>query len=296
MLPPVLPMLANLPAGRLASHGRRSLGGYRIASLLGRGRRSTVYLAHGRDGSAVALKVATQDQLRAFGGEADFAGEFARTSTLAHENVIHALGHGVDGQEAFLVLEHAGEGSLLPEPGVATHAEVHALATQAAGALAHVHAQGWVHRDVKPANLLRRADGSLALADFGCACVRGQGLDAPAGTLIGTPLYCAPEQAQGARAEPPADVYSLGVVLHELISGHPPFPGRTVLELLGQHLLAPVPALPAAWRAWQPLLEAMLAKDPQQRPADGGAVLLRLQRDASSLVLPGAPAASGDLS
>jgi serine/threonine protein kinase len=105
----------------------------------------------------------------------------------------------------------------------------------------------------------------------------------PPGRVVGTRSYGAPVNCAGAAAHPAADVYSLGACLHEMLAGKPAYPGTTPAELLGQHLLAPVPKLAGAHGAWQPLLDAMLAKDPQQRPADGAAVLARLQPMAHSL-------------
>jgi serine/threonine-protein kinase PpkA len=124
---------------------------------------------------------------------------------------------------------------------------------------------------------LLRGDGSLALADLGCARERGKAGPLPAGTVVGTPRYAAPEQSAGAPADPSADVYSLGVVLYELLCGQPPYPGTTLTELLCQHLLAPVPRLPLQRGAWQTLLDAMLAKDPCERLPDGQAVVEKLQ-------------------
>jgi serine/threonine protein kinase len=152
-----------------------------------------------------------------------------------------------------------------------------ALLRQAASGLAWLHRQGWVHRDVKPANLLLRANGSLALGDLGCAARTGDMGGAPPGTMIGTPRYAAPEQTEGAPAQPAADVYALGACLFELLCGSPPYPGETSMELLGQHLLAPVPPLPLEHAPWQPLLDAMLAKDPALRLPDGAAVLAQLR-------------------
>jgi serine/threonine-protein kinase PpkA len=202
--------------------------------------------------------------------------EFRAQAGLSHRHAIEVYECGTQDGEGFLAMEYA-TGGCLARAGV-ERARLHALFTQATQALTALHWQGWVHRDLKPAHLLLRADGRLALADFGCARKRGQAGDEPAGAVIGTPRYAAPEQSHGAPAEPTADVYSLGVCLYELLSGKPPYPGETLTELLGQHLMAPLPRLPKGQAAWQPLLQDMLAKDPRDRPADGAAVLERLQR------------------
>lgn len=247
--------------------------GYAIEAVLGRGRCSVVYLAREQCGRKVALKMARG--ARGASARQDFSGEFAALSALAHPHVVRAFGHGVSGGHAFLAME-AAAGSLQAARRPA--GDVLPLMRQAAAALRQLHAQHWVHRDVKPANLLVRADGSLALADFGCARRRGETDPREAGTVVGTPRYSAPEQFQAAPAQPAADVYSLGILLHELLCGEAPFPGQTPQELFSQHLLAPVPRLAQAHAAWQPLLDALLAKNPAQRPADAGAVLGLLQR------------------
>jgi len=253
--------------------------GYHIEAVLGRGRSSVVYLAHeARHARKVALKLARRAQLAAAGPARDFSREFTAASALAHRHVLQVFDHGVAGDEAFLSMEVAAGGHLGSQPGASPASRVALLLRQAAGALGTLHQQGWVHRDVKPANLLLRADGSLALADFGCARRQGTIDPQPPGSVAGTPRYAAPEQSQGAAAEPAADVYSLGVVLYEMLCGQPLFPGETLTELFCQHQLAPIPRLPAAHGAWQVLLDAMLSKDPRERPGDGNALLRALQR------------------
>lgn len=252
--------------------------GYHVETVLGRGRCSVVYLAtERRCGRKLALKVARRTQLERMIQAKDFAPEFAAQSALAHRHVLQVYGHGVHAEEAFLAMEIAERGPLALQRGPVAPAKAFALVVQAASALAMLHREGWVHRDVKPANLLQRSDGSLALGDFGSARRHGEGASQP-GAVVGTPQYAAPEQSQGAAAQPVADVYSLGIVLYEMLMGQVPYPGETLTELFCQHQLASVPRLPAAQGIWQPLLDAMLAKEPHARPRDGATVFHELQR------------------
>lgn len=260
-----------LARGRIAS--------FEIEGLLGRGRQSVVYRAR-RGGESVALKVARRARLAAGAGRDGFGMEFDALAQLAGPGVVRAREHGVCGADAWLAMEYAAGGSLARLCAGASAPQVAALLAQAAGALAAVHARGWVHRDVKPAHLLLRSDGSVALCDFGIACRAGPAPAAAPGAIVGTPRYAAPEQSAGAAAAPSADVYSLGACLYEMLRGQPPYPGQTPAELLGQHLLAPLPALPPHHADWQPLLHAMLAKDAASRPADGQALVAALQRIA----------------
>ena len=242
-----------------------SIAGYALRHVLARGRRSAVYLAS-RDDVDVALKVSPGT---------DFAREHALLRQLAGDHVIAPHGHGQSPVGGWLALELAPGGSLArARPQPLPLALVRRRLADAARALAHVHARGWVHRDVKPANLLLRADGRLVLGDFGAACP--QGTAPPRGQMVGTPLYACPELAEAAPATPAMDVYALGAVLHEWLTGRPPFTGATAAEQAAQHLVAPVPVLPGLLSRWQPLLDAMLHKDPAQRLAGGLAVLHRI--------------------
>ncbi|MBI2769476.1 MAG: serine/threonine protein kinase [Burkholderiales bacterium] len=263
----------------------RVLAGYRIETVLARGAASVVYLARKpQQAQWVALKTASAPG-------SDFSREFRLACVLDHPNVLRAIEHGTAGGTGFLAMEYAAGGHL-GNCGAIDAPRLLSLLRQAASALARVHSLGWVHRDVKPANLLVRGDGSLALADFGSLCGNGDG-DPQRARVAGTPVYCAPEQSRGDPAGPGADIYSLGAVLYQLLCGQPPFPGQTPTELLCQHLVAPVPALPARHAAWQPLVDAMLAKDPLQRPASGQAVFAKLQQAAHLLCQPCRPGSPG---
>lgn len=240
---------------------------FRIESALGRGRHASLWLAMDRERrERVALKIAPRGCFRR---------EFDTHKAVEHGRVVKAHDCGVlsDGRP-YLALEYLCRGNLAHArlPDGAADRVLH----EAALALAGVHRRGWVHRDIKPAHLLLREDGSVALCDFGSACRAGAREDGATPSLIGTPRYAAPEQMEGDSASPAADVYSLGICAFELLAAKPPFPGETLTELFSQHVRAPVPRLAPDAAHWQPLVDALLAKDPARRPADGAAVLERL--------------------
>jgi serine/threonine protein kinase len=246
---------------------------YRMQRVLGRGRHAGIWLAHDAErGTDVAVKIATK-----VAPHGSFAREFEIQKACAGDHVVAVFEHGQlpDARE-FIAMEWLPRGSVTQEHAPAVE-RVERVLHEAAAALARVHRGGWVHRDVKPAHLLLRADGDVALCDFGSACRAGTKDHAATPRVIGTPRYAAPEQIEGAAAAPTADVYSLGACAFELLTGKPPFRGETLTELFSQHVRAPVPRLPRELAQWQPLLDAMLAKDPAQRPADGEAVLARME-------------------
>lgn len=280
----------------MPDHAPRQLAGFALEGIAGRGRGSVVYLARDpRAGRRVALKVSARRDLLAARGEADFARETEAAMAASHPGLLRTWAHGREGERRWIATEAAEGGSLATLSGPQPPARVFDLLGQAAAALAALHEAGWVHRDVKPANVLLRADGSLALADFGCA-VR-TGAPAPADRLIGSPAYAAPEQLRGAPASPAADVHALGALAHELLTGRLPCEGQTIAEIAAQHLCAPLPTLPAPISHWQALLHDMLAREPSARIADGTALINRLRRDQRLLLQTASPcsrAGAGD--
>jgi serine/threonine protein kinase len=157
-----------------------------------------------------------------------------------------------------------------------------AIAEQLCRALAKAHAQSVVHRDVKPANVLISDDGRVKVGDFGVALLAEGSTDAGSATVVGTPRYMAPEQAQGRPATPATDVYSVGVVLYEMLAGRPPFTGRTVAELaLSQVGDIPPPLADNVPATLQRIVDRALAKDPVQRFEDGGAMADALEAAAT---------------
>lgn len=246
--------------------------GYRVLRQIGQGRRTTAWLAWDLNRRAnVVLK------LEAAPG-ASLDRDRAVAARVESPRLVRVHGHGRTAQWCYVAMEHVPGGDLAgrmraPLP----RAEALRLFAQAADALAQLHRQQLVHRDVKPANFLLREDGSLVLADFELVVEAGT-VDAAAGegALVGTPRYVAPEQLQGAPAAPAADVYSLGVLLYEMLCGRPPFPGETLLELCAQQMLATPAPLPAPVADLQPLVDCMLCKEVQYRLPDADAVLGRI--------------------
>jgi eukaryotic-like serine/threonine-protein kinase len=243
--------------------------GYRLLRPVGRGRRTQAWLAWD-----AARRTDVVLKLEAAPGAA-LQHEAAIAARVRGPRLVRVLGQGRDAHRAWLVLEHLPGGDLAQRLGAPlARDQALALLAQAAEALAGLHRIGLVHRDVKPANFLLRASGELVLADFGLAAEAGRaGAGLAQGALAGTPRYVAPEQLEGVRATPAADVYSLGVLLHEMLSGRPPFPGETLMEVLAQHLLAEPARLPEELSDLQPLADRMLCKDPQGRLPDADAVL-----------------------
>ncbi|MFD8547088.1 protein kinase [Streptomyces sp. NPDC059649] len=250
-------------------------GRYRLRDTIGRGAMGEVWRAFDETlGRPVAVKLLLphdSDPTAAsrFRLEAQTAGR------LSHPHVVGVLDFGEHEDRLFLVMELVDGGSLadlLTVSGPLPAERVAQIAAQAAVGLAAAHRQGIVHRDIKPANLLLGADGTLKIGDFGIA----RFLDDPGaaltatGHIVGTSLYLAPERALGRTAGPASDVYSLGCVLYQLLTGRPPFQADSALAVLHQHLdAAPVPprqlgaALPPAFESY---LLGLLAKEPASRP------------------------------
>jgi eukaryotic-like serine/threonine-protein kinase len=163
--------------------------------------------------------------------------------------------------------------------------EACAIAAQLCRALAHAHAQRIVHRDVKPANILLSSRGRVKVGDFGVARLAEGSTDAAAATIVGTHKYMAPEQGRGRRTTPATDIYSVGVVLYEMLAGRPPFTGDSAVELALRHLQDPPPPLSIRLpSALTQIVDRALAKDPAARYADGSEMadaLVQARREAA---------------
>ncbi|GAC1604681.1 MAG: hypothetical protein NVS3B2_10430 [Ramlibacter sp.] len=250
--------------------------GYRVLRKIGEGGMASIFLAEAADGGPPqVLKVMRMDK----GVEADglqrFIQEFALLEQVSHPNVARIFRQDFSLGHAYIAMEYFPCGDLavrLSRPLDARTA-IGYLKQTAAG-LGAIHAVGIVHRDLKPDNLMLRQDGSLALADFGVAKQVSMLItDTGDGDVVGTPYYLSPEQALGQVVDARCDLYSLGVLTFEMLTGKKPYHAATAHGLLAKHVHDPVPLLPAPHEQLQPVLERMMAKDRQQRYRSAQALL-----------------------
>jgi len=244
---------------------------YRIERTLGHGGMAAVYLAHDEElQRPVAVKVPAEQ----FGDEETFRLRFLREARLAgrlsHPNVVQVYDAGETDGRPFIVMEYV-PGRTLAECGRLSPQRVVELGLQACAGLQHAHDRGLVHRDVKPGNLLLRDDDVLKIADFGIARAAESTRHTQVGTILGTAAYLAPEQIAGGDATPASDLYSLGAVLYELLTGRPPYRVESLAELAAQQaegVIAPVrdlePTVPPEVEA---AVMHALAREPRFRPA-----------------------------
>ena len=240
-------------------------GRYRIERLLGQGGMADVYQAvDTTDGTAVAVKVVRSGDP---GLAQRLATEAKTLATLRHEGLVRLLDAGVHEGHAYLVMELV-EGPTLAarlRRGALSPARTAVLGRTLSGALAYVHERGIVHRDVKPGNVLLGPGPRARLADFGIARLADAASLTATGTTLGTAAYMAPEQLEHHAVGPSADVWALGMILLECLTGRRVFEG-TATEVVARRLAGPVPLPPDLPATWRLLFEGMLTTDPARRP------------------------------
>jgi serine/threonine-protein kinase len=257
--------------------GAPSLAGrYRLEHPLGHGGMATVHLAHDEElNRPVAVKLLAEDVAGDEALRKRFLREARLAARLSHPNVVsvYDAGEAEDGRP-FFVMEHV-PGTTLAELGQIAPERAVELAIQACHGLGHAHAAGLVHRDVKPQNLLLREDGTVKVADFGIARAAETTALTQVGTVLGTAAYLSPEQALGEEVTAAADVYALGAVLYELLTGRPPYESDSLADLAAKQSsgqIVPVSELAQGVpRRVENAVMRSLARNPAYRPSSAEA-------------------------
>jgi TolB-like protein/tetratricopeptide (TPR) repeat protein len=255
--------------------------GYTVLREIGHGGMASVYLAEQRSlKRKVALKVLSSSLAPDSRASERFLLEAHTVANLHHPNIISIHDVGVHEGIAYIAMDYEPDGTVAPVDGVCLEPNVALrIVRDIALALGHAHSRGVVHRDVKPENILKRADGSCVLSDFGIARVlQSDKALTQEDTSVGTPQYMSPEQLQGHAVDGRSDLYSLGVVLFQLLVGTPPYGGTDGWAIGVQHITAEIPKLPRALVRFQPLIERMMAKDPKDRQQTGEQLAREIDR------------------
>ena len=223
-----------------------------------------------------------------------FRAEARHTAALHHPNIATVFDYGEDDGAAYLVMELVvGQplSQIISERAPLSAQETASILIQAATALEAAHQGGVIHRDVKPANILITPDGTAKLTDFGISRLVGSAPLTQTGQVLGTAQYLSPEQALGQSATASSDIYALGVVGHEMLTGTRPFDAGSVVATALAHVNQPAPPLPDTVPIGvRDVISAALAKDPADRPASAAAVAQALGMPGAAFAL-GAPAA-----
>jgi serine/threonine protein kinase len=267
------------------------LKAYRRIELIAKGSVSDLFLAESADvGGVVVLKVtpAVRKESGVDQSMERFLQEFEILRDVKHPNVVQIYDLGVTDDHLYLAMEHFARGDLRKRMSEGlTARQSLTYARDLAMALQAIHEVGILHRDLKPGNVMLRDDGSVALIDFGLAkhvALKMEVTDK--GLIFGTPHYMSPEQGHGKEIDSRSDIYSLGVVLYEMLTGKKPFDADNHMAILVHHAKAPIPKLPERLSGIQSLVDTLMAKDPADRPADSESAARLIQVAMDSLDPP----------
>jgi DNA-binding response OmpR family regulator len=263
-------------AALLAAANAEVIPGYTLRLKIGESEKAIVYLAtSSHRGHNVALKV-SKTLSEASAGRQFLEREYTAIMAVRSPLVVEIYDYGLHAGLEYLAMEYLPRGDLKAriQRGVSEHDALHYL-VQIASALQVVHEAGIVHRDLKPPNVMLRENDGVALIDFGLArSLQGNTASTHTGVLLGSPYYMSPEQALGETLDARSDFYSLGIICYEMLTGNKPYTGDTAMEVLQQHVSAPVPVLPPELARYQPFLGRLLAKARGERFATAAEIIV----------------------
>ncbi|MCC7412686.1 MAG: serine/threonine protein kinase [Gammaproteobacteria bacterium] len=263
--------------------------GYDIQRRIGEGGMATAYLAVQKSlGRRVVLKVLDTGSAESQETVERFLNEGRIVAALNHPHIITIFDIGIAPDCVYMSMEYVEGGDLKRriENSVFTPAQALDLVVKIASALDVAHRNGIVHRDVKPGNILFRNDGTPLLSDFGIAKQLSLDHDLThTGIFLGSPNYMAPEQASAGPIDGRVDIYALGVIFYEMLTGSKPYRSDSVVDIILQHKQAPIPRLPNGLDQYQPLFELMIAKNRKDRFRDCAALIHYIQQLLASGVV-----------
>jgi eukaryotic-like serine/threonine-protein kinase len=282
------------PLPRRIDPSHLDLPQYAILHKLGESSRAVVYFAHSITlGRNVALKI-SKPTVEGAEESREFAREYAAICAVQHRSVVEIYDYGFHAGREFIAMEYFPCGDLktrLQQP--MSVAEALGYALRICGALRVIHAAGLIHRDLKPPNVMLREDGSVVLIDFGIAKgIDSTGHSTAIGVLRGSPYYMSPEQAQGVPLDARSDLYSVGVMLFEMLTGAKPYVGNSAVEVMQQHVHGPRPQLPGEMAAFEPLLDHFMSRDRGRRFPDAVTAYAALMAAIDDLAVQSTPASA----